>query len=122
MISLNVPLMKLILHCDTSSSQRPIRHDGFLAHYASCEEKHKGCCSTAGRLSPSLAPVRTMATMRALKRRITSCTTGCSRTCCSRASEELGATNMVGVGRLTLSPCLLRMIGPPLVLSLLFLW
>src|SRR5438876_7406340 len=41
--------------------------DKVILTYDAYEEKHKACCSNAGRPAPSLVPVRSMATMRASK-------------------------------------------------------
>ena len=65
------------------------------------------------RPSPSLAPTSVMATMRTSKRRITSCTTGSARTCCSRAFVARRSADGVAMSCRTLRFCFLRMIALP---------
>jgi hypothetical protein len=88
--------------------------DKVILSYDACEERHNVCCSTAEkRPSPTLAPVGVIATMCASRRRITSCTTGCARTCCSSASVALRAFDVVGMSCRTLRFCFLLMRGSP---------
>src|SRR6266568_4841351 len=90
--------------------------DKVILSYDACEEKHNACCSTTRRSAASFIPVLSMATRRASKRRITSCTTGCARTCCSSASVVLRAVDGVSASCCTLRFCFLRMISSRLLL------